>query len=230
MSTSGDDPRAWLLYAVLIAVTVLAAAPHPRRDPVAARAWWWPPPTAATVVWVVVAVPSLLRLLTPGAFEVFVRIPDRTREREWWRVMTSALIQDGGVAGTVGNLVVLAVVLVGAVRVWGWYRAVALFVVGQLLWGLFTSFVSPSAGAGVSGAMFVTAASLAGLWPVLGAPRRLLAAAVVTGVVGALLVLLDDAHGVAVLIGMLLGAVLGTVLPPRAAVTTGPVARGDVGS
>jgi hypothetical protein len=43
----------------------------------------------------------------------------------------------------------------------------------------------------------------------------LLLASSATFLLGVVLVAFDDAHGVAVLIGMLLGAVLGTVLPPR---------------
>lgn len=230
MSTDGDDPLSWVLYAVLVTATVLVAGPDPRTDR-AARSWWWPPPVAAIVLWTIVAVPSLLRLLFPHLLDVMVRVPVRVRDGQWWRVMTSGLVQDGGVAGTVGNLLVLGAVAIAAVRVWGWYRAVGLFVVGQLLWGLFTSFVEPSAGAGVSGAAFALAASTAGLWTVVGAPRRMLVASAGTFVVGILLVAVHDAHGVAVLIGMLLGAVVGTVLPPpRRPVPAGSVPGGDVGS
>ncbi|WP_435277899.1 rhomboid family intramembrane serine protease [Rhodococcus yananensis] len=230
MSTAGDDPRSWVLYVVLVIVTAFVAGPDPRTDR-AARSWWWPPPVAAVVLWTIVAIPSLIRLVFPHLLDVFVRVPDRVRDGQWWRVMTSMLVQDGGVAGTVGNLLVLGVVAIAAVRVWGWYRAVGLFVVGQLLWGLFTSFVEPSSGAGASGATFALAASVAGLWPVVGAARYLLVASGVTLVVGIGLVAWGDAHGVAVLIGMLLGAVVGTVLPPPdRPVPTGAAPRGDVGS
>ncbi|MEE2061124.1 rhomboid family intramembrane serine protease [Rhodococcus artemisiae] len=227
MSTSGDDPRSWVLYAVVVALTALMAAPG--RS--VAKGWWWPPPVAAIALWVLVAVPSVIRLISPSLLDVFRRYPVRTRDGEWWRVLTSALTQDGGVAGTVGNLVMFAIVAIAAVRVWGWQRAVALFAVGQVLWGLFTSFVAPSVGAGVSGATFVMAASLAGLWPVVGARRTLLVASAGTFVAGALLVVLDDAHGVAVLIGMLLGAVLGIVLPPsRQVAASGPEVHGGLRS
>jgi hypothetical protein len=220
-----------VLYVVVVALTALIAAPRRGHDRRAAKGWWWPPPVAATVLWAVVAVPSVIRLIEPSMVGVFRRDPVRTRDGEWWRVFTSALTQDGGVAGTIGTLVMLAIITIAAVRVWGWQRAVALFVVGQLLWGLFTSFVEPSVGAGVSGASFVMAASLAGLWPVVGARRTLLVASAGTFVVGVLLVILDDAHGVAVLIGMLLGAVLGIVLPPSRQVTaSGPEVHGGLRS
>lgn len=228
MSTSGDDPRSWVLYVVVVALTALVAAPRHGRH--AAKGWWWPPPVAAIALWLLVAVPSVIRLIEPAMEMVFRRDPIRTRDGEWWRVFTSALTQDG-VAGTVGNLVMFAIVAIAVVRVWGWQRAVALCVVGQLLWGLFTSFVSPSVGSGVSGATFVMAASLAGLWPVVAARHALLLASAGTFVAAVLLVLLDDAHGVAVLIGMLLGAVLGVVLPPPQQITAShPGAHGHLRS
>jgi len=225
VSASGDDPLLWGLYAAIVALTVLAAMPTPR----AAQSWWWPPPAAALVLWGVVAVASVTRLIVPSVVELFRREPVRTRDGgEWWRVLTAGLVEDGGVAVTVANLVLLAVVAVAAVRVWGWYRAVALFVVGQLLWGLFTTFVSPSVGAGTSGATLALAASIAGLWPVTGARRPLLLVSATVFVLGGLLLVLGDAHGVAVLTGMLLGAVLGTVLPPRRRAAHGAGTLGEV--
>ncbi|WP_407443497.1 rhomboid family intramembrane serine protease [Rhodococcus sp. (in: high G+C Gram-positive bacteria)] len=216
MSASGDDPRLWAFYAAVVALTALAAMPDPRSSRAAARSWWWPPPMAAVVLWGVVAVASVTRLIVPSLVELFRREPVRTRDGgQWWRVLTAGLVEDGGVVVTAANLALLAVVAVAAVRIWGWYRAAALFVVGQILWGLFTTFVSPSVGAGTSGATLALAASIAGLWPVVGARRRLLLASSATFLLGVVLVAFDDAHGVAVLIGMLLGAVLGTVLPPR---------------
>lgn len=213
VTNAGVDLLVWLLCAVVLAA-VTVAAPDPRADRGAARSWWWPPPLAASVMWFVVAVPSLLHLVVPGGLEAFRRVPVLTREGEWWRVVGSATIQDGGVAGTAVALVALAVVLVAAVRVWGWSRALVLLIAGQLLWGLWASFVWPSDGAGAWGAIAALAASLAGLWPVLGARRVTTVASAVTFGAGVLLLVADSVLGVAVLIGMLLGAVMGTVLPP----------------
>lgn len=222
-----------MLYVVVVLLAAAAGVPGAALRPVAAafagrraerpsdavltalRSFWWPPPWAAVALWSVVAVASSARLLFPGLLDAFRRVPARTRDAgEWWRVLTAGFVEDGGVLVTLLNLVLLAVTAIVAVRVWGWYRAFGLFVSGQLLWGLFTTFVSPSVGAGTSGATLALAASLAGLWPVVGAPRRQLVGSVATFVLGAILLACGDAHGVAVLIGMLLGAVLGTVLPP----------------
>ncbi|MBS9373291.1 hypothetical protein GON09_002276 [Rhodococcus sp. B50] len=221
-----------MLYVAAVAIAGVSAsrswsgsATHTRT-----RSFWWPPPVAATVLWSIVAMASLTRLIFPELLDVFRRQPVRTRDAgEWWRVLTAGLIEDGGVLLTVVNLVLFAVVAVAIVRVWGWYRALGLFVVGQLLWGLFTTFVFPSDGAGTTGATLASAATLAGLWPVVGATRPLLVASATTFVLGVVLVVAGDAHGVAILIGMLLGAVLATVLPPphlaRASVSA---TRGDV--
>ncbi len=166
-------------------------------------------------------------ILIDGAVEQF---PDTLTRRlaEDGRVV-AGLIEDGGVLLTVVNLLLLAVVAVAIERVWRWYRALGLFVIGQVMWGLFTTFVFPSDGAGTTGATLAAAATLAGLWPVVGATRPLLVASAATFLLGVVLVIAGDAHGVAVLIGMLLGAVMATVLPPvhlaRASVSA---ARGDI--
>ncbi|MBH0118113.1 rhomboid family intramembrane serine protease [Rhodococcus sp. HM1] len=224
MSTSGDDPRSAVLYVLFAVLATLLALRWARaRD---LGTFLWPPPLAATVLWLIVAVPSLLRVAVPALDEMFRRNPVQIRnDGEWWRIGTSVLVQDGGAAAIVANLVLLAVLAVAGVRVWGPGRALALFAGGQLMWGLFTSFVSPSAGAGCSAAAFALAAATAGLWLSMGARRLELAVSLAILAIGALLLLIDDAHGVAVLCGMLLGAVLGTVMPP-----TRPVSAAAVGT
>lgn len=146
MSTSDAAPGSVLLLALVAALAVLLAQ---RRLAVPPGRLLWPPPVTALVLWLVVAVPSLLRLAVPSLLGTFGRDPLRIRaEEEWWRVLTSVLVQDGGVLLTLVNLVLLAVVATVAVRVWGPGRAIGLFAVSQLLFGLFTAFVSPSTGAG----------------------------------------------------------------------------------
>nr|WP_279218443.1 rhomboid family intramembrane serine protease [Rhodococcus erythropolis] len=162
-----------------------------------------------------VAVPSILQALIPGLLEMFRRDPALIRDGQWWRILTSVLVQDGGVAGTVTNLVTLAVVAPPAFRLWGAARGWALFLFGQLLFGLLTTAVFPSTGAGNSGATLALAAAAAGIG-VLVRPRMpeiVLTAVIVVG--GATLVTVDDAHGFAVLSGALLGAALVTLFPPH---------------
>lgn len=59
---------------------------------------------------------SCVQLLVPGVLERLERTP-AVREGEPWRVLTSLLVQDGGLTGTVTNLIGLAVLGVLAERV-----------------------------------------------------------------------------------------------------------------
>ncbi len=94
-----------------------------------------------------------------------------------------------------------------AFRLWGGAaRGWALFLLGQLLFGLLTTAVFPSTGAGNSGARLLWQRRPRGIG-VLVRPRMpeiVLTVVIVVG--GATLVTVDDAHGFAVLSG---GALLG---------------------
>ncbi|MET3959522.1 membrane associated rhomboid family serine protease [Rhodococcus sp. OAS809] len=172
-------------------------------------------PLSAVVLWLVVAGPSILQALMPGLLDMFRRDPTLIRDGQWWRILTSVFVQDGGLAGTVANLLTLAVVAPPAFRLWGAARGWALFLLGQLLFGLLTTAVFPSTGAGNSGATLALAAAAAGIG-VLVRPRMpeiVLTVVIVVG--GATLVTVDDAHGFAVLSGALLGAALVTLFPPH---------------
>ncbi|AWK73674.1 rhomboid family intramembrane serine protease [Rhodococcus oxybenzonivorans] len=172
------------------------------------------PPRTAVVLWSVVAVPSLLQFVFPAILDAFDREPDRIRDDQWWRIVTSVAVQDGGIAGTLLNLAVLAWVAPLAVKVWGSARTVLLFVAGQVIFGLFTAFLFPSSGAGNSGATLTLAASIAGLMVMQSKEWRALALSAGVVLAGVLLVAVGDAHGLAVLTGALLGAALATVSPP----------------
>lgn len=171
---------------------------------------------AALALWLVVAVPSLLQLAIPGLLDALRRDPGLVERGQLWRVLTSAIVQDGGVAGTVSNLVLLAVVAVIAEAIWGGLRMWLVVGVAQLVFGLWTSLVFPSRGAGNSAFTLALAASLAGLALTMAGPRSALRLAVAGGVVvvGVALVALLDAHGVAVLAGVAVGAGIGAVSPP----------------
>ncbi|NLE78032.1 MAG: rhomboid family intramembrane serine protease [Rhodococcus sp.] len=172
-------------------------------------------------MWAVVAVPSVLQAVVPSLLDFFERDPAQIRDGQWWRILTSALVQDGGLFGTVANLAVLAVVAPIAVQFWGAWRAVVLLVLGQVIFGLLTAFVFPSVGAGNSAATFTLAASMVGVVVTAHASRRELCLAAGVVLCGVLLVLVDDAHGLAVLTGTMLGAALAIIVPPshRAAPT-----------
>ncbi|WP_072688001.1 rhomboid family intramembrane serine protease [Rhodococcus marinonascens] len=210
MTTSGEGWTSAVLFAVVILLFSLLGWTRVGKMQLTR------PPRTAVVLWLLIAVPSLVQLIFPAILDALERDPNLIRDHQWWRVLTSVAVQDGGLVGIVVNLAVLAWVAPLAVRVWGGFRAVVLFVASQIIFGLFTAFVFPSPGAGNSGATLALAASLAGLVVMQSKQKRALA--VSTGIVlaGVLLVAVGDAHGLAVLTGTLLGAALATVSPPPA--------------
>jgi membrane associated rhomboid family serine protease len=221
MSTSGGGTVNAVLYVIVLACAVRAGAALLGGDIVRALRR---PPVAAVALWLVVAIPSLLQIPFPGLLRTLERDPDQIRQHgQWWRLFTSAVVQDGGVAGTVWNLVILAVVGVVAIRVWGSVRGLIIFAVGVVGFNLATTFVWPSAGAGNSAATFVLAASVAGLAVVQTRGRVTVLLAAVTAACAIVLLVLLDAHGVAMLAGLLIGVLAGAVSPPG--IASAPAAR-----
>lgn len=217
MDTSGTGPVGWMLLVVALVLAMLVGR---LRVPAGGLV-----PRAAVWMWVVVAVPSLLQILLPVVLEAFERDPARIRDGQWWRILTSVVVQDGGLVGTAVNLAVLAVVAPLAVQFWGAWRAVSLFVLGQVIFGLFTAFVFPSSGAGNSAATVALAASMVGVVVVAHTNWRELCLAVGVVLCGVCLFVIDDAHGLAVLTGTMLGAALATVAPPFDHRTRTPAVR-----
>ncbi len=215
MSTSGEGTAAALLIWVMLALALrlgLRLAPvrlgpgTRRRDLV---------PAVAVVLWLVVAVPSLLQWPFPHLLTALQRDPVAVRDGQVWRVLTSVVVQDGGLAGTVFNLVVLALVAVVAGRVWGAARSVALFAAGVVGFNLITVFGFPSVGAGNSAACFVLVCSLAGLALLHRNSREQMLLALLIVLTGGALLALLDAHGFAVLLGVVLGGAAARWWPPR---------------
>jgi membrane associated rhomboid family serine protease len=225
MNTSGGGELQALLYALMLmcsawAGLALLAVASPRR--LARR-----PPVAAVGLWLVVAVPSLIQLTFPQLLGWLGRQPAMIRDDgQVWRLVTSAVVEDGGLAGTLFNLAVLAVIAVIAVRIWGAATALAIFVAGVVGFNVMATYVSPSAGAGSSGGTFMLAASVTGLAAVV--IRRPLFAVLAAGTIadGVMLLALRDAHGEVVLAGLLVGALLGVSSSHLPQV---PVFRGGTG-
>ncbi len=227
LTTSGDTPFSAILYVALLALTVQLAvvlAERGRPTPPASRFRLFVSPReagGAVGIWLLVAVPSVLQSALPDLLLGLRRDPNLILNGgEPWRVVTSLVVQDGGLAGTVFNLVVLAIVAVLAVRVWGTMRSVAILLAGQLLFGTLATFVSTDLGAGNSGATFALAASFAGLALLCRPEPTLLIRSVGVILIALVSIWLGDAHGLAMLGGVGIGAVVGLVAPP--VVTAGP--------
>ena len=221
MSTSGGGTVNAVLYVIMLACTVRAGAVLLGGD--IARVLRRPP-VAAVALWLIVAIPSLLQFAFPGLLDALERDPDQIRQRgQWWRLFTSAVVQDGGIAGTVFNLVILAIVGVVAIRAWGSVRGLIIFTVGVVGFDLATTFAWPSVGAGNSAATFTLAASLTGLAVVNVRERVVVVLGAVTAGCGIFLLALEDAHGSAVLGGLVIGLVLGAISSPG--IISTPAAR-----
>lgn len=164
-------------------------------------------PIATIVALLVVGVPSVLQLtVAPELLEVLKR--DRTAifGGEAWRLASSLVVQDGGVAGTIFNVAALAVVGVIAEWIWGagrWALIALVSGLGAQLWGL----VVQPVGAGNSVAVFGLGASVAVAALVAGrGPARILAGVSLLG--AAFLLVVGDLHGGAAAIGAALGGIL----------------------
>lgn len=164
-------------------------------------------PVATMVSVVAVGVPSAVQLLlVPSLLSMWERDWSRILDGQWWRLLTSLVVQDGGWPGTVLNLVSLAVVGFFAERTWGRTAFVVIALVagvGAQFWG---AVVQP-VGAGNSVAVFGLAASSA-VANVRSRSLPVRAASVVTLLGGVALLVLGDLHGGAFVLGAVCAAVL----------------------
>lgn len=169
-------------------------------------------PRATIAALLVVGVATLAQLtVAPWLLEVLQRNWAVIAHGELWRLFTSLVVQDGGLAGAAFNLVSLAVLGVAAEAVWGARRWVAIALtagVGAQFWG----WVVQPVGGGNSVAVFGLAASLAVLALRRGTGRqRWLGLACM--LVAAVLLAVGDIHGGAAAIGGVLGGVLANEQP-----------------
>jgi rhomboid protease GluP len=196
-----------VLYLVLLATAVLAGRGvlAERRSDSDRRV-----PVATITALVVVGVPTLLQLeVVPSLLGYLERDRTAIGDGQVWRLVTSLVVQDGGLAGSIFNLAGLALVGVIAERVWGAKRwavvALASGVVAEL-WGL----VVQPVGAGNSVAVFGLAASVAAVAFMSGNGATRIPAAVSLLVALALL-LAGDIHGGAAAVGAAVGFILASV-------------------
>jgi membrane associated rhomboid family serine protease len=206
VDTSGSSTASVILDLVVLALFInvglrlLVASPLPRKVPV----------VAITFV-VLVGVPSLVQFALPAVGEALVRNPDLTLHHgEWWRVLTAIAAQDGGLTGAVFNLIVLAGVLTLGEWIWGRWRTVVLFLAPSVILNLLAiGWNQP--GGGSSFATDGLIMSMCGLGLVISKNLVVRLCASVAVVIGVVLVFLNDAHGVAILVGAALGVAFAVV-------------------
>jgi hypothetical protein len=216
VSTSGGSTLNAVLYLVMLTCSIRVGSLLLGKDlgQLLRR-----PPAMAAVLWLIVAIPSLSQIAFPGLLRALQRDPDMIRrDGEWWRIITSAVVQDGGIAGTAFNLAVLAVIGVLAIRAWGARRAMTICLLVLLAFNLAATFVWPSAGAGNSAATFGLATSMIGLALIVRRQPAILLLAGLTTADGIALLALADAHGEVVVGGLLVGLFFGRLWAPNAIV------------
>jgi len=195
---------------VLIVVDILVAGRLLRQ---AGRRPHPPVPLPAVVLWLVVAIPSVLQFVFPALLRVLEREPNQIEHHgQVWRVLTYVVVQDGGVVGTVGNLVLLAAVALATAHTMRSGATVGVFVLGAL-WFAGVSLAFGRAGAGNSGATFCLGACLGGLAVIHGRDLLTRVLGVLPAIPGIVLIALSDVHGYALVFGTLVGLALGRLVP-----------------
>jgi membrane associated rhomboid family serine protease len=90
-------------------------------------------PVATLAVFAVTATCSILQFPFPALLSSLRRDPAALAAGQWWRVVTPLAVQDGGVAGTIFNLLFLAVLGTLAERLLGSRRWLLLYGLGGLV-------------------------------------------------------------------------------------------------
>jgi membrane associated rhomboid family serine protease len=164
-------------------------------------------PVMTILMAVAIGIPTMLQFVFPTILTTLERDTTRFLAGDWWRIVTALFVQDGGVIGSVFNLVSLLLVGSVAERVWGRRRWLMVFFGCGVLSEIVGLAWQP-VGAGNSVANFGLAASVAA-WCLVSSrllPVRLVAA--VALLAGVPLLLLRDIHGAATLFGAGMGLIL----------------------
>jgi hypothetical protein len=218
VDTSGESIASIVGHLLVIVLFINAAL---RMLP-SARPFPWP----AVVFVVLIGVPSLLQAWVPQITDALARDPQATLRGQWWRILTALGAQDGGFVAAAFNLVVVAVALTLAGWIWGRWLAIALYLLPSIVVNVLAVFVWHAAGGGSSFANDGLMFSVFALALLVGSrdaahpsPRSTVVVRIFGGVAVAaaiVLVATDDAHGVAMLLGLLLGVVAWWVFRMRA--------------
>ena len=171
-------------------------------------------PYATLLLTLTIAIPTILQFFFPALLQMFERNYERFLAGDWWRIITPLFVQDGGLSGSIFNLVSL--VLVGSVaeRLWDSQRWLVIFFAGGIL-SQIVGFAWQPVGAGNSIANFSLAASIAVFCLVRNTPRVGQGTAILSLGAGVILLFLKDIHGPAMMIGAVIALILSRLDRPR---------------
>ncbi|HIY41626.1 MAG TPA: rhomboid family intramembrane serine protease [Candidatus Nocardiopsis merdipullorum] len=190
----------WLLP-MLATMASLRSREHGSERPL-------PRPSAMTMLlWCVVAIPGFLQLVEPQLLSLLRRDWPLIMEGQAWRLVSSVVVQDGGLVGMVFNLTILAFVILGTQDRWSSARTWVTFWVGALI---ANCIVGPSlnpSGAGSSMATFIVATALATRVLLSRPPRQALVLAAGALACVAYMIAAGNYHGFAALVGTAAGLV-----------------------
>lgn len=182
---------------LLLRVRAATSAPTPRAIS---------PITAALCC--CVAIPSFAQFAFPGLFLALRRDADRILHHgQWWRVATSLVVQDGGVAGTVFNLVWLVGLAALATTLLGDRDLLILFGGGGIVGELVALRWQPI-GAGNSVGNLGLAGGILALAVLHGTNLSIRLIAGCGIALGVILLIQRDIHGAALLAGVAIGLLL----------------------
>jgi membrane associated rhomboid family serine protease len=164
-------------------------------------------PLATLLLIVAIALPTTLQFFYPAILTALQRDYTRFAGGEWWRVITPLFVQDGGVPGSLFNLVTLLLVGAVAENLWGGKRMIGIFFVGGIVSEVL-AFAWQPIGAGNSVGNFSLAASVAIACLVPQARGITHVVAVLALSADAVLLILRDIHGAAAATGVILAFAL----------------------
>ncbi|MES1212559.1 MAG: hypothetical protein ABUT11_03325 [Leifsonia sp.] len=207
MDTSGSSTASTVVALVVLGAFLASAPRMMRRDGKRVRV-----PILAIVLVLVIGIPSIAQYLgAPAIGDALRREPALTLHHgEWWRVLTSLLAQDGGLVAAIFGLVVVAVAITFSTWIQGTWLTLAIFLFCSIVLNLL-AIGWGAVGGGTSFASDGTMLSVLALGLVASRNRIVVVAAVIAIAGGVVLVVLDDAHGVAILLGAAIGAVHGVI-------------------
>ena len=162
-----------------------------------------------------IALASLCQAVVPQLLNAARRDAALIEAGQWWRIATAVFVQDGGVTGTLFNLVSLLLIGTVAEALWGsWLWT--LFVVGGGMVGELVALHWQPIGAGNSVCTFSLAGSICAV--TLTRPSNLAARISRVAALGAYAALLAerDIHGLPALFGVAIGFLLRNSARPAA--------------
>ena len=164
-------------------------------------------PVATLGLLAVVGTPSLLQFIFPVLLVALERNWPLILHGQVWRIVTALTVQDGGGFGTLFNLTGLLLIGFASERLWGSARMAAIFVGGGVITEFLAYFWQP-VGGGNSIANFALSAATAalGLMTVKNSVVRAVAVAILAA--GLILLIQKDIHGVAVVVGAIMGLIV----------------------